>query len=241
MVIYLDKALSNFLNAVRRAFGQGLSEEVSEPYDPSGLWFIDLVLESYKLLVQYSAKHGFGLSANPTEFGDAPDELYGSESDAIERALALLSTQGHTIPATTLSGLRGTQTQSQVANLMDIKQPSYAKMEGGQLATLKVETLVRVVGAMHAKLHLVVESGDGKFFVLKDKSDVYSTLAGCTEFHASPPCANPPRGLVALDTSRFAIKGVDSGVARDVVVGLFKESSKLQRRRSTESGERLCD
>ncbi len=205
------------------------------------MWFVDLTLGSYRLLVQYSAKLGFGLSANPVEFGDAPDELYGSEKDAIERALALLTTQGQTIPPTTLSGLRGAQTQSQVANLMDIKQPSYAKMEGGQLATFKVETLARAVCAMHGRLHLVVESEDGKFFVLKDKFEPVVNVAGCSEFHLLSSCASPPRGLVALDRSRFAIGQTETDVAKDVVVGLFRESSKLRRQKSAKSGEHLSD
>lgn len=226
-MIYLDKALSNFLEAVDSSLGQQVTRDITEPHAPGGVWVIDLYTEDYGLVVQYSERLGFGISANPTEFGDAPDERFSSEFDAARRSAELFRTLGRTMPRATLSELRGAKTQSQVAHSMDIKQPSYAKMEGANLATLKVDTLAKVVCAMEAKLHLVVERA-GQFFILQDKSDVLYERTRCAS-QSSQYFHGAPLGLVALDPSietvRLAHQHVVNIQSGNVLVGEFRKGT----------------
>lgn len=191
------------------------------------MWFVDLVLGEYELLVQYSDKHGFGLSANPSEFGNAPDERPASVEEAVRRTVELLATQGLTIPAKTLSDLRGSQTQMEVANSMSIKQPSYAKMENSELSSFKVATLAKAVDAMHGRLHLVVETDDGKFFTLKDRADEdhrSGTQLAQRRFTAAMSLV----GLVALDYSRSAASLIERRAMAKVITGSFRRKKEFQ-------------
>ncbi|WP_157131607.1 hypothetical protein [Piscinibacter gummiphilus] len=222
----MNQALSNFLSAVHRTVGDSLSSEISEPYDPSGVWFVDLALDTYKLIVQYSPRLGFGLSTEASDFGDAPDERFESEHAAAQRAVQLLTTKGQTIPPTTLFGLRGSQTQSQVASSMSIKQPSYARMEHAQLCSFEVKTLARAVKAMHATLLLVVQSEDGKFFVLQDSQENMKGSSACASEADHFRFSGSAVGLVALPS--VGVQHIDA--SDNVVVGNFGAESPAKRR-----------
>ena len=61
----------------------------SEPHHPDGVWFLDYENGPNWIVVQYSPKHGWGVSYNPTEFGNEPD-LVLDRKDVAERVAALL-------------------------------------------------------------------------------------------------------------------------------------------------------
>ena len=169
----MNARLQNFLQVIREplaAMLPGLRIETSEPYYPTGVWIVNLYLQEYHLMVQFTDERGFGLSAGGDDWGTAVDEVVPDAGAAVMRVFELLRVKGSTIPTTTLQGLRANKTQREVAQAMDIRQPSYAKMENEELSKLKVHTLQKIVAASKGKLHLLVETGQGKFLILNSST-----------------------------------------------------------------------
>jgi hypothetical protein len=198
-VTYLKNPLHQLLDLVPEEVRQRISIDISEPYSETGVWFADIRAGDYFLVVQYAEAFGFGVTAEG-DFGDRPDELF--EHDQLERAAArvteLLAAKAYPISTATLPDLRGEQTQASVASVMQVKQPSYAKMERASLATLKISTLEKVVGAMNGKLHLVVEM-NGRFFRLSDKVNLSKAAEG---LDPAVGMSMPPLRLAVLGHSK---------------------------------------
>lgn len=190
----MNSHLQKFLRVVREhlaTFLPGLRVEVSEPYHSTGVWIVNLFLDDYHLMVQYTEERGFGLTAGDDDWDSSVDEVITDAGDAVVRALDLLSVKGRTIPTTTLKGLRAKQSQREVADAMDIKQPSYARMESEELSKLKVHTLQKIVAASKGRLHLLVETLDGQYLILnspmKKDSEVGYNLKSSYDFSGSMP------------------------------------------------------
>lgn len=190
----MNSHLKKFLQVVREPLADllpGLRVEVSEPYHPTGVWIVNLFLDDYHLMVQYTEERGFGLTAGDDDWGTSVDEAITDAGNAVVRVLELLRVKGRTIPTTTLQGLRAKQSQREIAEAMDIKQPSYARMESEELSKLKVHTLQKIVAASKGKLHLLVETLDGQYLILnapmKKNSEVKYNFKFGRDFSESVP------------------------------------------------------
>lgn len=167
----MHSQLQKFLQVIREplaALLPGLQVDVSEPYYPTGVWIVDLFLGDYHLVVQFTEDQGFGLTAGDDDWDTSIDEVLPDAGAAVMRVLELLRAKGRTIPTTTLQGLRAKKSQREVADAMDIKQPSYARMENEELSKLKIQTLQKIVAASQGKLHLLVETIQGDYFILNN-------------------------------------------------------------------------
>lgn len=217
----MNNRLQQFLEAVRSSTTKELAIEISEPYAPEGVWFIDFSIDDYTLVVQYSEAFGFGLSAGSIGFSHKPDEQILNWEIAAARAKELIYARGLTIPTATLTDLRAEKSQKAVAQAMDIKQPSYAKMEGTPLANMQLSTLKRILSAMDAKLHLLVESDDGNYFFLKNSDKIKSQIQDSFLDH-------PPHEGVRLHIMRSAAFTNHAEESRyDLINSCFSNNSKV--------------
>lgn len=234
-MIYLQPNLSHFMGVVRERFASQIDILISEPFDDDGLWFVDMRSGSYCLTVQYSPSKGFGVSAGNGGFGEGPDEVFQDADQAAARVLELLITKGLTIPITDFGGLRGSLTQVRVAEIMGIKQPSYAKMELQDLSSLRVETIEKIVEASGAHLVLMVQGADGRFFLLRDRPP--EKRRGAIRLKADEGRTYPLFGLVATGSKGFdsnvpnVVESVASSVHQGEVIGL---KGKMKKPRQSE-------
>lgn len=232
---YLQPNLAHFMGVVRERFASQIDILVSEPFDDDGLWFVDMRSGSYCLTVQYSPSKGFGVSAGDGGFGEGPDEVFQDADQAAARVLELLITKGLTIPITDFGGLRGSLTQVRVAEIMGIKQPSYAKMELQDLSSLRVETIEKIVEASGAHLVLMVQGADGRFFLLRDRPP--EKRRGAIRLKSNEGRAHPLFGLVATGLKSFdlnvpnVVDSVASSVHQGEVIGL---KGKMKKPRQSE-------
>lgn len=132
---------------------------MDEPGDPAGRWFLDLNLDHYSLVVEWTASKGFGLSASPVQgYGEGPEEAYRDAKKATARALQLLRTRGRTHPPREvwLRDLReevARMTQEEIARHLGVKQAAVSKMERRRDTT--IGTLRRAIEAMGGTLEVL--------------------------------------------------------------------------------------
>lgn len=65
-----------------------LTYKVSEPFHVDGIYYIDFEFFGKDVIVQYSTRHGFGLSyQNLEDYTNAPDEKFSTEKACLQRLL----------------------------------------------------------------------------------------------------------------------------------------------------------
>jgi hypothetical protein len=143
---------------VRQQFPQA-RVELDAAQQPNGAWFLDIEIAGYAVAVEWQAHRGFGITASAESgYGEGPDEVYPKLEAARERLLALIEARATTQPppAVTLGELRKARrvTQSEVADQLDVRQASIAKLE--RRADLRLSTLRDFIEAMGG--HLVVSA-----------------------------------------------------------------------------------
>lgn len=219
----MNSHLEKFLQVIREplaALLPGMKVDVSEPYHPSGVWIINIHLDDYHLMVQFKEGLGFGLTAGDEDWGTSVDEVISDAGAAVIRVLELLRAKGRTIPTTTLQGLRAEKSQREVAEAMAIKQPSYARMENDELSNLRVQTIQKIVAASKGKLHLLVETLHGQYFILNSTTRKEPGVKE-SECHYYSNAGTVPLHLVSLTP-----KQADNSFYGKVWKDAFKLSSK---------------
>lgn len=73
--------------------------EQEGPARPGGAYVFDVVWKDRHVVVQFSPRHGYGVSASEEMgLGVGPDEIYESEEEAARRVVELLETGADTCP-----------------------------------------------------------------------------------------------------------------------------------------------
>jgi transcriptional regulator with XRE-family HTH domain len=149
--------------AVRERFPEARLE-LDPGQKPNSTWFLDIDLHGYTLVVEWQAHRGFGLTANRgSGYGEGADEVYPKLEAARQRLLALLASRTATEPppVVTLDELRKARrvTQSQVADRLQVRQASIAKLE--RRADLRLSTLSDFIEAMGGSLVISARFPDG--------------------------------------------------------------------------------
>ena len=152
------------LREVVRAVLPAAKADLDIPGDPLGRWFLDLVRDDHRVVVEWMDSKGFGVSASTRAgLGEGPEETFQDFAAATERVVHLLRTKESTaLPrAVRLRELRAEVahvTQEALAAKMGIQQAAVSKLERRQDTT--VGTLQRIVRALGGELELVAKFPD---------------------------------------------------------------------------------
>lgn len=134
---------------------------LDRPDTPSASWWLDVVLNTYSVAVEWKPGVGFGVST-PTgdEYGGGPDEVYADPEAAYSRILELLLSQTRTVPDLSLPKLRESRELSQVelAQRLNVNQGALSRLE--RRSDMLLGTLRNLVGAMGGELKLIAEFPD---------------------------------------------------------------------------------
>ena len=90
------------------------------------------------------------------------DEKYGFTTDEIAREVANLRARQRAWQLKELRKSAGL-TQSQVAEMLQVRQNRVSQIEHGDLATARLDTLRKYMGALGGKLNVELELGDIKY------------------------------------------------------------------------------
>lgn len=137
----------------------GVDADLDAPKDPNGRWFLDLRADDQHVVVEWTPRHGFGISASErTGFGEAPEETYTDFDEAESRVLHLLRTGEQTSPPrrVTMRELRSAVaglTQETLAGQLGVEQAAISKLE--RRTDTSISTLRRALEVMGAELELV--------------------------------------------------------------------------------------
>lgn len=240
--------VEQFVSALRRA-QPGVVTEVDEPSRPDGHWVVDVAQDGHEVVVEWRAKHGFGVTSTAAEagFGEGPEELLEEPHAAAERVAELLRKKERTRPpeAVLLRDLRAMVhlTQEELAERLGVRQASVSKMERRQDMTLG--TLRRVVEAMGGELVVTAKFPKetiriGQFEEAPaDTKKRASTRAACD--HVAP------RNLGAERASMAGLGGLGTTVARSLERACalaWGAASELERRTwdvLVANGHTLCE
>lgn len=68
----------------------GTDVSVDEPLSASGGWWLDVRREGQRAVVEWRPGRGFGVSNGDGAYGEGPDAVVATASEALERIVALL-------------------------------------------------------------------------------------------------------------------------------------------------------
>lgn len=89
--------------ALRKAL-PGLSVRISAPAVATGSWWLDALLHSHHVVVEWRPRTGFGVSTpSNDDYGEGADEIYAGRDEAFERVRRLLLSGGRTNDPAVLS------------------------------------------------------------------------------------------------------------------------------------------
>lgn len=138
--------------------------ELDVPLDAKGAWFLDLVQDQHRVVVEWAPARGFGVSASGRAgLGEGPEEVYQDSAATFERVVHLLRTKESTrLPrAVRLRELRATVarvTQAALAERMGVQQAAVSKLE--RRGDTSVSSLRRLVEGLGGELELVARFPD---------------------------------------------------------------------------------
>jgi DNA-binding XRE family transcriptional regulator len=127
-----------------------------KPVHVNGVWSMDVrVPGDYHLAIDWSAKSGFGLTADLEHgYGELADEHYSDLIPALMRCLKLITNRAETIPpyAVRIKELRQKLklSQEEVAKRMGVNQAAVSKLEGRE--DTHVATLHNYIRALGGRL-----------------------------------------------------------------------------------------
>ncbi|WP_051462971.1 helix-turn-helix domain-containing protein [Bradyrhizobium sp. URHA0013] len=135
---------------------------VDEAESEGGESFIDISDGDFRTEVSYRPSFGFGIYVTPGVYGQRPDEVFRNADKAAKRIGQLRESFSRDgvlkhltlVEMRVLSGL----TQVDVANALDIKQPSVQRIE--RRGNVQIETLARHIHAMGGRLEMSVVFDD---------------------------------------------------------------------------------
>lgn len=78
----------------------GVTTKIDEPARLDGHWFVNVKHDGHEVVVEWRAKHGFGVTSTAAEpvFGEGPEEILKDSDAAVERVAELLRKKGRTRP-----------------------------------------------------------------------------------------------------------------------------------------------
>ncbi|QDF41311.1 XRE family transcriptional regulator [Bradyrhizobium symbiodeficiens] len=135
---------------------------VDEAEADGGESFIDISEGDFRTEVSYRPNFGFGVYVTPRAFGQRPDEVFRTADKAAKRIWQLRESflKDGVLKHLTLVEMRVLTglTQVDVANALDIKQPSVQRIE--RRGNVQIETLARHIHAMGGRLEMSVVFDD---------------------------------------------------------------------------------
>jgi len=155
-------ALRDIADGILQRFPKAtLSFDMAEKGEGSS--FLNVMMEDYSLVVEWSPKRGIGITSNSEiGYGEGSQEVFKEPSAALQRVLELLLSRTKTLPpSATLGQLRRERslTQAQIASSLNIQQASVAKLE--KRSDILVSTLQAIVAAMGGRLRIRAVFPDG--------------------------------------------------------------------------------
>jgi DNA-binding Xre family transcriptional regulator len=139
--------------------------DLDPPEQEKGSWFLDIGLDKYRIVVEWSVHRGFGVTAGRKGvYGEGPDELYPDLGTVmVRRVLWLMEHRTPTNPplADQLRRIRVKRnlTQHDLADRLKVKQSSVSRLEGrGETASIR--KLQELVAAMGGQLSLRISFAD---------------------------------------------------------------------------------
>lgn len=123
----------------------------------SGSWWLDVELEGHHVAVEWRPKVGFGISTpSDDDFDSRADEIYTSESEALDRVRELLLGRVRTVPPRelTLPKLREMRELSQVelASRLQVSQGALSRLE--RRGDMLIGSLRNAIAAMGGELEV---------------------------------------------------------------------------------------
>lgn len=138
------------------------------PARPGGAYVLDVTWKDRHVVVQFSPRHGYGISASDEiGLGVGPDEVHKTAQEAAERVVDLLQSGADTCPhrLREVREARGV-TQAQLAAILGVGQAAVSKVENRSEVTLT--SLRRFIGALGGRLSIMAEFPDGSFPILDE-------------------------------------------------------------------------
>lgn len=138
---------------------------LDRPLNPTGVWFLDVVLVDHRVEIQWRTEQGFGISSTAFSqaYGEGVDELYPDEEAAYGRVVSLLLSGAFTSSPEPirLRELRKGQglSQAELAALLHKQQGEISKIE--RRSDVLLSTLREYVQSIGAELRIVVRLPDG--------------------------------------------------------------------------------
>jgi DNA-binding transcriptional regulator YiaG len=137
---------------------------------PSGSWWLDVELQGHHVAVKWRPEVGFGIStASDDDFDSGADEIYTSESAALDRVKELLRGRLRTVPPRelTLPKLRETRELSQVelAGRLQVSQGALSRME--RRSDMLIGSLRSAIAAMGGELEVRASFPEGDVVRIK--------------------------------------------------------------------------
>ncbi|UPT92446.1 helix-turn-helix domain-containing protein (plasmid) [Bradyrhizobium barranii subsp. apii] len=135
---------------------------MDEAESEGGESFIDISDGDFRTEVSYRPNFGFGIYVTTGVFGQRPDEVFRNAAKAAKRIGQLRESffRDGVLRHLTLVEMRVLTglTQVDVANALDIKQPSVQRIE--RRGNVQIETLARHIHAMGGRLEMSVVFDD---------------------------------------------------------------------------------
>jgi DNA-binding Xre family transcriptional regulator len=158
------------LERILREALPGAEFSLARPKQPSNPWWLDIVLGTQAVTVEWRPKQGFGISSNSSEsYGEGPDEVFEDTALAGARIIYLLKTGTSTESPhdVELRRLREEKeiSQEELARLLQMSQPAVSKME--RRGDMSISTLRKIVAALGGELELVVRFPDHTARILR--------------------------------------------------------------------------
>jgi transcriptional regulator with XRE-family HTH domain len=139
---------------------------LTPPLREGGVWSLDIDLVDAKVALEWSKQTGFGISSvNPDNFGERPDETFGSVSEARTRINELLNSSKKTVPPYGISLGRLRErcglTQQELAQRLGVRQATISGME--RRDDIQLSTLRRTLKAMGGALKIFGQFADAQY------------------------------------------------------------------------------
>lgn len=137
---------------------------------PDGSWWLDVELQGHRVVIEWRPKAGFGISTpSGDDYDSGADEIYTSESAALDRVKELLLGQVKTVPRSelTLPKLREMRELSQVelAGRLQVSQGALSRME--RRSDMLIGSLRSAIAAMGGELEVRATFPEGDVVRIK--------------------------------------------------------------------------